>query len=46
MVMLKFRKPLQKKSSWNKISPGATEHTIFVADMEKETFEKGFEGHL
>lgn len=29
-----------------KNSPGATEHTVFVVDVEKETFEKGFKEGL
>lgn len=32
--------------SRKKNSPGATEHTVFVANMEEETFKKGFKGGL
>lgn len=32
--------------SRKKNSPGATEHTVFVANMEEETSKKGFKGGL
>lgn len=48
MVMLKVYVNSESRYiySWKKNSPGVTEHTVFVADMERETFEKGFKGNL
>lgn len=48
MVMLKLYVNSESHCiySWKKNSPGATEHTVFVADMEIENFEKGYKEDL